>query len=1277
MAGTHEQTGKMGRKCVDDVEDGELPEEGEIMEDEEEQHTGSNSTTTAAEKSSRAMPQQQGQQHPSLNKTGGGGKDSRGGGGSSWRRSFGGRGHFEHSYGGGKPHFSSRAGGRYRDYDSRAAMKSEEAMMDSWVRGTHRNKGARSPISPLRTTSGSPCADQPKQKQQNAGKREAVADEESNHQQQQKTDHETEEGAKESSDESAVTANTTNSETLQQQQQPIPMEDDKDYRVETPPATELLVASKPFDLIENDDDNDFRRHSFGRFSEKRSFRANVPQLSPQNAASLSPKTKHGQPQKDIQSTNAPPHERDDDFGPTPKRHRPAFFDEENFPIGGGGDYRQQQQEFDPSFEQGLYEQHEDPHEEHWGGGRGRGGGFHHFRGSRGGMHRPEWGGGPRWSGGGGPGNGKPFFDRIICKFFREGFCRDGDKCTYSHATADSHRQPVLCRYYQQGFCRRNLFCQNLHGEWPCKAFQKGECTKEQCMFSHEPLDDVSRPILEKMLEDERRGIPDGQNLEPQFQGGYYQRRKMFHQMREQQFHHHQQWSQQQQYNDVGDQNFHSPHHQQQYGGERHETLNNGGPPPELGRGATHPSPQHQQQHQAVQQTQHPTQSAAYGGHSMAQAQHPMEPFDSPAGGPTGLPPPALVVPPMLGGGVPQPQPVSGGPLHQPIAVVAAAHPQHPPPPAADSTSFGFFNRSAPLPGAPPPNQAAPPSQQGPLLQQNLCMMTPPQSNFQQLQQQAQHIPTGPHFPHQPSLLGPSNTTGPLLNAMLQQQQQFGTPVKSEPFGDVLQQITPTPPRPPSPARGQSGAFNINQMLEQITQQSEQFKTPKMEDPMDLLSKAVEESPASPPMFGSCSELASGTSADEAKLIPTVREWRLYAVDIPAETEGLPMNFDMKLIQQISSSNSDPRLRKLAEKQFDLVSKTFEKKQQQQQCIAELTGDNVKKETTTADSVVSATNDGTAVNKARKGSTTAADPRKDPRRKGRTTEQNQPPPSTSSSSSTVSSPHAVATPSVSVAVPFQIEPLPSASTTAGIFSVQQQVSVSTASGSAGLAETELVERQLRMQIGEGTQPHSQYQPADGAKTTATKTMFGRPAEGMGKLADEQFQHPFAYPAGGGPFFGLHHHQQSPAPFFHQNASSMDQSENGVPSQPPPFMAHLHPPPYGHQLHSSPAVGGASFCVPPPVLPMTGSGPVAPNAAASLQQQLGAHAFGVGGFSSTSSDSVGGPLRAPPQQSSQISSLREKRKNNEYESPLARIASSSGASGSGGVGGGCSGRRGSRY
>jgi hypothetical protein len=60
-------------------------------------------------------------------------------------------------------------------------------------------------------------------------------------------------------------------------------------------------------------------------------------------------------------------------------------------------------------------------------------------------------------------------ENTICKFFREGFCREGDNCVYSHNAQDSHRRPELCRFYAQGYCKRGLACPNLHGEYPCKV----------------------------------------------------------------------------------------------------------------------------------------------------------------------------------------------------------------------------------------------------------------------------------------------------------------------------------------------------------------------------------------------------------------------------------------------------------------------------------------------------------------------------------------------------------------------------------------------------------------------------------------------------------------------------------------------------------------------------------------------------------------------------------------------------------------------------------------
>uniref|UniRef100_A0A915A8Z7 C3H1-type domain-containing protein n=2 Tax=Parascaris univalens TaxID=6257 RepID=A0A915A8Z7_PARUN len=104
-------------------------------------------------------------------------------------------------------------------------------------------------------------------------------------------------------------------------------------------------------------------------------------------------------------------------------------------------------------------------------------------------------------------------DRQICKFFREGYCRDGENCSYSHDAADSGRKPELCKFYQQGFCKKGLQCPLLHGEYPCKAFHKGECSRDPCQFSHVPLNSFTQPIFDQMMKDDelasRIAIPQG------------------------------------------------------------------------------------------------------------------------------------------------------------------------------------------------------------------------------------------------------------------------------------------------------------------------------------------------------------------------------------------------------------------------------------------------------------------------------------------------------------------------------------------------------------------------------------------------------------------------------------------------------------------------------------------------------------------------------------------------------------------------------------------------
>lgn len=42
----------------------------------------------------------------------------------------------------------------------------------------------------------------------------------------------------------------------------------------------------------------------------------------------------------------------------------------------------------------------------------------------------------------------------------------------------------------------------LHGEFPCKDFHKGICKNDQCRFSHVPLTDYTRPIVDKLLADD-------------------------------------------------------------------------------------------------------------------------------------------------------------------------------------------------------------------------------------------------------------------------------------------------------------------------------------------------------------------------------------------------------------------------------------------------------------------------------------------------------------------------------------------------------------------------------------------------------------------------------------------------------------------------------------------------------------------------------------------------------------------------------------------------------
>uniref|UniRef100_A0AC35U9A1 Zinc finger CCCH domain-containing protein n=1 Tax=Rhabditophanes sp. KR3021 TaxID=114890 RepID=A0AC35U9A1_9BILA len=98
--------------------------------------------------------------------------------------------------------------------------------------------------------------------------------------------------------------------------------------------------------------------------------------------------------------------------------------------------------------------------------------------------------------------------KLLCKFYRDGYCREGVSCVYSHKLEDSNRIPELCEFYKHKSCSRGLQCKMMHGEFPCYPFHAhNKCSYEfrkKCKFSHEPLDKIGIQIIEGMKEDRKK-----------------------------------------------------------------------------------------------------------------------------------------------------------------------------------------------------------------------------------------------------------------------------------------------------------------------------------------------------------------------------------------------------------------------------------------------------------------------------------------------------------------------------------------------------------------------------------------------------------------------------------------------------------------------------------------------------------------------------------------------------------------------------------------------------
>uniref|UniRef100_A0A8D0BCC4 Zinc finger CCCH domain-containing protein 4 n=1 Tax=Salvator merianae TaxID=96440 RepID=A0A8D0BCC4_SALMN len=105
--------------------------------------------------------------------------------------------------------------------------------------------------------------------------------------------------------------------------------------------------------------------------------------------------------------------------------------------------------------------------------------------------------------------------KVICKYFVEGRCTWGEHCNFSH-DIELPKKRELCKFYITGYCARAENCPYMHGDFPCKLFHTtGNCINgDDCMFSHEPLTEETRELLDKMLADDAEaGAEDEKEVE--------------------------------------------------------------------------------------------------------------------------------------------------------------------------------------------------------------------------------------------------------------------------------------------------------------------------------------------------------------------------------------------------------------------------------------------------------------------------------------------------------------------------------------------------------------------------------------------------------------------------------------------------------------------------------------------------------------------------------------------------------------------------------------------
>uniref|UniRef100_A0A4W6DB49 C3H1-type domain-containing protein n=1 Tax=Lates calcarifer TaxID=8187 RepID=A0A4W6DB49_LATCA len=94
--------------------------------------------------------------------------------------------------------------------------------------------------------------------------------------------------------------------------------------------------------------------------------------------------------------------------------------------------------------------------------------------------------------------------QLLCRHFLWGRCIKEDNCQLKHIQGYNDLIKEVCKFYVQGHCTKGESCPYMHKSFPCKFFhKKGRCSQgADCRFSHEPLNELTKRLLDEALKRE-------------------------------------------------------------------------------------------------------------------------------------------------------------------------------------------------------------------------------------------------------------------------------------------------------------------------------------------------------------------------------------------------------------------------------------------------------------------------------------------------------------------------------------------------------------------------------------------------------------------------------------------------------------------------------------------------------------------------------------------------------------------------------------------------------